>query len=239
MNHLGPGNEPERIKALKQYAILDTFPEQDYDDFTFLVSLICDVPIALITLVDESRQWFKSKTGLNVNETPREVAFCAHTILNDRAMIIDDATQDERFSENPLVTGSPNIRFYAGVPLITPGGFGIGTLCAIDSKPRQITDVQEQALKVLAGQVMVHLEQRRVSRMLAEALEKIKVMEGLIPICSYCKNIRRDTGFWTTLEEYLTDHSVADLTHGICPKCMKKELLSQGFLEEANEIKLD
>lgn len=222
MNYPLPENESERLAALVQYGILDTTAEQSYDDFTYLASRLCDVPIALISLIDEHRQWFKSTVGLDVVETPRDLAFCAHTILDDKVMVVPDALTDERFSENPLVTGDPGIRFYAGAPLVTPEGLSIGTLCAIDREPRALSPSRQRALQALARQLIAQLELRRISRDLAGALERIKVMDGLIPICSYCKGIRNDAGFWTTLEEYLHEHATADLTHGICPSCLSK-----------------
>ena len=156
-----PENESSRLKALSDYAILDTLPEQAFDDLTRLATYICDAPIALISLVDEHRQWFKSRVGLDMTETPREQAFCAHAIINPaRAMIINDATLDERFMDNPLVTGEPHIRFYAGAPLVTPDGQAVGTLCIIDRVPHKLTPRQLEILQVLSRQVVAQLEMR-------------------------------------------------------------------------------
>jgi len=172
-----PKNETKRIKVLWQYDILDTVPEEVFDELADLAAHICGAPIALITLVDENRQWFKAKVGVGLNETGRDVSLCAHAILQEGLFIIPDTTLDERFNKNPLVTTSPKIRFYAGAPLVSPDGFALGTLCVLDQVPRNLTDDQRQALRILARHVMTQLELRRHALELAKArsdCEKVK-----------------------------------------------------------------
>ena len=156
-----PENEDDRLQALIEYKVLDTEAEQQFDDLTAIAAHICNTPISLISLVDEHRQWFKSKVGLEETETPRELAFCAYTILQpERVLIVPNAEEDERFADNPLVTSEPNVIFYAGAPLVTPHGFPIGTLCTIDNKPREISPKQIQTLQALSRQVISQLELR-------------------------------------------------------------------------------
>ena len=157
-----PPDEAERLKMLRQYSVLDTPPEDVFDDFTQLASYICQTPIALISLVDEGRQWFKSKVGVEVTETPREIAFCAHTILQkDEVMEVRDAEVDSRFKSSPLVTSDTHVRFYAGAPLVSPGGHALGALCVMDHTPRELTPKQLASLRALSRHVVAELELRR------------------------------------------------------------------------------
>ncbi|MFD1002658.1 ATP-binding protein [Ohtaekwangia kribbensis] len=156
-----PANEQERLQALREYELLDSESEKEFDEIVSLASFICQTPISTITLIDEHRQWFKAQVGLANRETPRDVAFCAFAILQPEITIVNDATLDKRFRENPLVTGSPDIRFYAGLPLTTPEGFNLGTICVIDTRPRDLTDEQNLALRVLRNQVLKLFELRR------------------------------------------------------------------------------
>jgi GAF domain-containing protein len=167
MNAKTPQNEKRRLTVLWEYEVLDTIPEEVFDSLTELAARICEAPIALISLVDEKRQWFKSRVGTNVKETSRDVSFCAHAIQQTDLFIVPDATKDERFAQNPLVTSDPRIRFYAGAPLITPDGYALGTLCVIDKVPRELRPDQKQALTILARHVVSQLELRRRSRELA------------------------------------------------------------------------
>lgn len=165
-------NESERLKALKSYQILDSLPEIEYDDLTKIASQICNVPITLISLIDQDRQWLKSKVGLNAEETSREISFCGHAILDpQKPLIVEDASKDKRFVDNPLVTGAPNIAFYAGIPLVDHDGFALGTLCAIDEKPRQLNSEQIECLQALGRQVVQLLELRRSKLALEEKNE--------------------------------------------------------------------
>ncbi len=140
-------DDAARVMALQKYAILDSEPEQAFDDLTLLASYVCKTPIALISLVDENRQWFKSKVGISATETSRSIAFCSTAIQQTDVFVVPDALKDERFRTNPLVISEPNIRFYAGAPLINEDGFALGTLCVIDQTPRELGSDQEAALK--------------------------------------------------------------------------------------------
>jgi two-component system, cell cycle sensor histidine kinase and response regulator CckA len=164
-----PGNEAKRLKVLWQYDVLDTVPEEIFDDLTELAARICEAPIALISLVDEDRQWFKAKVGLKVSETSRDVSFCAHAILGEGLFIVPDATKDDRFKHNPLVTAEPNVRFYAGAPLISPDGHALGALCVLDKVPRELRSEQKEALRLLAHHIMTQLDLRHHAKELTRA----------------------------------------------------------------------
>jgi signal transduction histidine kinase len=170
-----PVNEAERLQALREYSILDTLPEKDFEDITKIASEICQTPISLITLIDEERQWFKSKIGIDGSETPREHAFCAHAINKpDEIFTIKDSRKDSRFSDNPYVTGAPNVVFYTGVPLVNEDGFALGTICVIDNKPRELNETQLQSLCALSNQVVKLLELRKVNKLLEESQQEIE-----------------------------------------------------------------
>ena len=156
-----PENETERLAALKDFQILDTPSEKAFDDLTRLASYICKTPIAVMTLIDADRQWFKSKVGIDVSETPREIAFCSHAILNEGTMIVPDALEDDRFRDNPAVTAEPHVRFYAGAPLATREGYKLGTLCVVDTVPRELSDGQLAALRALSRTATTQLELRK------------------------------------------------------------------------------
>ncbi len=154
--------ERARQSELDDFRVVDTLEEQAFDDLTRMAASVCGVPIALISLLDRDRQWFKSRVGLQATETPREFAFCEHAIhAAEPVMMVRDATQDERFAANPLVTGDPSIRFYAGAPLVSSGGQRLGTICVIDRVPRELDARQIETLQFLADQVMRKLEERR------------------------------------------------------------------------------
>jgi GAF domain-containing protein len=231
----GPITDPvQRVAALASYAIMDTPPEADFDDLSRLTTFICGTPIATVTLLDERRQWFKSKVGLDSTEGPLEHAFCRHAIEQEHVFLVPDAQEDPRFCNNPLVTGAPHIRFYAGAPLISPEGVALGTLCAIDRVPRQMSLDQRVALASLSRQVMRNLELRRTVKALSVALaevttarREVATLQDMLPICSWCRKVRDDANFWHHVEDYLADHSDMQFSHGVCPDCagqMKKEM---------------
>jgi signal transduction histidine kinase len=169
-----PINEKSRLACLYQHDILDTEAEQDFNDIVQLASRICHTPISVISLIDEHRQWFKAKVGLTANETPRDPAFCAHALELSDILEVPDATRDDRFFDNPFVTGDPSIRFYAGMPLTMPDGSRLGTLCVIDRQPRELTDDQRSSLRILGKQVVNLLELRLKVKELNLALRQVE-----------------------------------------------------------------
>jgi len=168
----GPSTSAEsaRVAALDRYAILDTEPERTFDDLVVLAAHVCRTPIAMLSLVDDHRQWFKSKVGVEIRETPRESSFCAHAIQQRDLFIVPDAQNDERFRDNPMVLGEPHIRFYAGAPLLNEDGFALGTLCVVDRQPRELDEAQKEALLSLSRLSLVQMELRQNLRLLKEAL---------------------------------------------------------------------
>ena len=201
-------DEAARLAALRRYQILDTEPEQAFDDLTLLAAQICETPIALITLLDEKRQWFKSRVGTSATETARSIAFCAHTIQQDDMFVIPDTLADERFRDNPLVVGEPRVRFYLGAPLVTHDGHALGSLCVFDRVPRKLTPEQQAALDALRRQAVAQLElrlnvdqlaralrardrveeaQQRLVNELRDALAGARHLSALLPLCSACQ----------------------------------------------------
>lgn len=168
----------ERLKVLASFEVMDTEAEQELNEIVELASKICNKPISLISLVDQNRQWFKAKTGTDLVETPVGIAFCKHAIENDHVFMVEDATKDDRFKNNPLVTQHPDLRFYAGTPLQTSEGYNIGTLCVLDNKPGDLTPDQQDALKILGKQVIKHLELKKAFRTLQEKNKKIEAQQN-------------------------------------------------------------
>ncbi|HYA62089.1 MAG TPA: GAF domain-containing protein [Candidatus Sulfotelmatobacter sp.] len=162
--------ETARIAALDRYAILDSEPEEAFDDLVTLAAHICQTPMAMLSLVDDHRQWFKSKVGVQVRETARDISICAHAIQQKDLFIIPDTLEDARFRENPLVVGEPGIRFYAGAPLINEDGFALGTLCVVDREPRVLDSEQKEALEAISRLALRQMELRKNLQLLKEAL---------------------------------------------------------------------
>jgi anti-sigma regulatory factor (Ser/Thr protein kinase) len=226
--------EAERLAALRRYKILDTEPEQRFDDLALLASQICGTPMALISLVDRDRQWFKARVGVDVVQTPRDVAFCAHAIRQPNLFIVPDALQDVRFRDNPLVLTAPHIRFYAGAPLVTADGHALGTICVIDQQPRVLTKSQAAALEALKRQVVSQLElrlslnelagaleardraerdQERLIRELREALDSVERLSSLLPYCSECE---------LTMEMPANPEAISGVTDGVTQLLRRK-----------------
>lgn len=222
-----PPSEAERLRALHEYAVLDTLPERAYDDVVKLASFICGTPISLISLVDRDRQWFKAKVGLDAAQTPREQAFCAHAILQpDDVMVVPDAEQDARFVHNPLVTGDPHIRFYVGVPLVTPYGEALGTLCAIDRRPRQLSAGQLDMLRALARQVMAQLELQRGLHL----LEQTVANQG-----RQVERLEHDQKMLEAERATLEAHSITDALTGLLNRRAFDARLEQEFARAQRE----
>ena len=198
-----PRNETQRLRALHAYKILDTLAEQAYDDLTYLAAQICDAPIALISLVDRDRQWFKSRVGLDAEETSRKVSFCAHAIHHPGELLeVEDALEDQRFAGNPLVTGDPHIRFYAGMPIVDAAGLALGTLCVIDRKPRVLKQAQRRSLKALSRQVMAQI---RLSSELAVSHNRSRYFESILESAGGIIYELDANGIFTYVNEYMVD----------------------------------
>ncbi len=162
--------EAARVAALDRYAILDSEPEQSFDDLVTLAAYVCRAPIAMLSLVDDHRQWFKSRVGVQIRETPKDTSFCAHAIQQEDLFIVPDTMKDPRFRDNPMVVGEPHIRFYTGAPIINEDGFALGTLCVIDRQPRELDPEQKEALWALSRLALGQMELRENLQLLKEAL---------------------------------------------------------------------
>lgn len=217
-----PSNEKQRIERLKSYNILDSLPEKEYDAITQIASHICDTPVALISFVDEERQWFKSHHGLPASEISRSLSFCSHAINEpDKILIVPDATKDKRFFDNPLATGSPYVIFYAGTPLKTPDGLTLGTLCVIDSKPREgLTKAQQDSLKALANQVMSQLELRKNNKELETANLEINRLNNQLEHFAYrlAHDLKSPVGGIKSLIDMINDEYLNDIKDPVFKK---------------------
>jgi anti-sigma regulatory factor (Ser/Thr protein kinase) len=226
--------EAERLAALRRYRILDTEPEQRFDDLALLASQICGTPMALISLVDRDRQWFKARVGVDVPETSRDIAFCAHAIEQPDLFIVPDALLDARFRDNPLVRADPHIRFYAGAPLVTADGHALGTICVLDREPRVLSREQQAALEALHRQVISQLElrssldelsaalaardeaeagQMRLVAELREAFDSVERLTWLLPYCSECE---------LTMEMPADPQAISGVTEGVTQLLRRK-----------------
>jgi hypothetical protein len=230
-----PEHEADRLDTLRGYGILDTHPEERFDDLTRLAAFVCGTPISVMSLVDEDRQWFKSKIGIEARQTPREHAFCAHAIMSPEMFVVPDATKDPRFAHNPLVVGEPHVRFYAAAPLAAPNGHHLGALCVIDRVPRELGREQLEALRILGRQVMAQVVLGKNLHELKAALKAREEVEHDMErlIRDYqeaktmirtltCKKVRDDQGYWKSVEAYIASSMGVDTASAICPECLQK-----------------
>jgi len=213
--------ERERLEALRGYRILDTSPEKGFDDLTYLASALCKTPIAVVAFVDRDRQWFKSRVGLTIPQTSRGISFCAYAILQYSIMVVPDLTKDQRFADNPMVTGSPDVRFYAGAPIFSRDGLPLGTVAVMDREPRTLMVGQEESLRALSRLASSLLELRRVNGELIAAQDAMNLYSEILPVCSSCRKVQTESGDWVLLEQYVKDH-LQDSSHGICPDCARR-----------------
>ena len=229
-----PNNETERIAELRKYGILDTEPEAKFDSMVHLAAFICQTPIAAISLVDEQRQWFKAIVGLDTKETSRDVSFCSHAILQKEPMIVPDASRDERFSDNPLVIGGPGIGFYAGVPLVTPAGIRLGTLCVIDTVARSITHDQLDAVKALADSVMAYLDLRYSHKQIRKYVEDLQLAASIFDSASEAMLVTDSENRIITINpafSKITGYSLNEII-GKTPKLLGSKKQSKAFYKQ-------
>jgi len=229
-----PQNEQERLAELRKYNILDTEPEAVFESMVQLASYICETPIAAISLIDENRQWFKAIVGVDAKETPRDIAFCAHAILQDEPMVVPNALLDERFYDNPLVTDGPGIRFYAGVPLVTQSGLHLGTLCVIDTEAREITKEQLDAVKTLADGVMAHLDLRLSHKEIRKYVDKLQLSATIFETASENIVLTDHNNCFITVNPAFTattGYSFEEIK-GLTPKILRSGKQSKLFYEK-------
>lgn len=215
-------HEQARLEALRSYGILDSVPERRFDNIAKLAATVLDMPISMVSFVDEDRQWSMASVGVLRGEVPRAQSFCTHAIAQTEPLVIADTSSDPRVAHMLAVTGSTNARFYAGAPLRTPQGHNVGTLCVIDRTPRVLTHRELDILSALARQVVELLEHRLTAARLLDAQTRLQTMVSLIPICSHCRKVRDETNQWMTLERLVQAKTGSRFTHGICPDCVRE-----------------
>ncbi len=212
-------DEDARLAAVHASSLLDSGPEDRYDDLTRLAAAVCRVPIALLSVVDADRIYFKSRFGLAVRESPFPNSMCGRTVRSREFTVVPDALSDPEFARHPLVSAEPFVRFYAGAPLLAPGGHAIGTLCVLDRVPRTLDAEQQLALVLLARQVVELVERERTVRELRRAVETSTALSAHVVLCAWCKRVRIEGGGWDALERVLERELGAVVSHGICADC--------------------
>ncbi|KIG15345.1 Diguanylate cyclase (GGDEF domain) with GAF sensor [Enhygromyxa salina] len=218
----GVNEDNARVDTLHGYAILDSEPEPRFDALTKISSLALDLPVTLITLVDAAREWTKSAYGVELASLPTQLGFGSAAIAARQLLVIEDISTDPRFAAHPLVTGPLQLRFFAGVPLEVRCGHQIGSLCVFGQTPHAVTPRETELLLALAGQVVQMLELRRTESELEGAVQSIRTLATLIPICSHCRKVRDDENHWSTLERLVQAKTGSRFTHGICPDCVRE-----------------
>lgn len=239
MNSKKDKNGLRRLTTLRRYQILDSVSERTYDDIVTLAAHIFEAPIAAILHLENEAHSLKTAVGVRGAESflLNTRRFCDETMAEPDVMVVEDTICDERFAVNPLVTSGPQIRFYAGAPLARPDGLGLGSLCVMDVRPRRVGRREKEMLQSLARMVMTTMDLHRVSDALASEVLKVKNLSGLLPICSGCKNIRNDGGYWQRVECYVSENSSAEFTHGMCPECAGKYFPGLSAEELAEAVK--
>jgi GAF domain-containing protein len=217
-----PAHEQARLDALLRYGILDSPPERRFDDIAKLAAAALDMPIAMVSLVDDDRQWSMATVGIARGDVPRAQSFCTHALTQDWLLVIEDASIDPRVNATIMVSGPLQARFYAGAPLITPEGQRVGTVCVMDKTPRTLARRELDILAGLARQTVELLEHRLTAARLGDAQQRLQTMATLIPICSHCRKVRDEDNHWLTLERLVQAKTGSRFTHGICPDCVRE-----------------
>ena len=218
--------DPERLRALRATGLLEDEPSEALERLTRLASRIIDAPVSLVSMVDEDRQVFAAEVGLEEpwasrGETPLAYSFCQHVVRNRDALVVGDATEDDRVRDNPSIE-ELGVRSYAGMPMTTADGHVLGSFCVIDDRPREWSEGELEILRDLASAAVTEIELRRTADALERALSKIRTLEGLIPLCAWCRKVRDDAGYWQELERYVREKAGVEITHGICPSCAEE-----------------